>query len=573
ANVGYTKEKWCRVILKEEYSKSVVEVKKVSDRVMNVKLEVEGMMINVTSAYAPQVGCKMEEKEKFWSELDEVVDGVPRNERLVIGADFKCQAGEWNRGDEEVMGRYGLKQRNVEGQMVVDFAKRMEMAVVNTYFKKKEDHRMTYKSGGRCTQVDNVLCRRCNLKEIGDCKVLAGESGARQHRMVVCRMVLEVKKKSRTDRRIRWWKLKEEEDRQGLGGGKEVLDDWETTAGVMREAARKVLEKAYDRVPREELWYCIRKSGVSEKYVRVVQDMYEDSVTAVKCAVGTTDWFKVKVGLHQGSALSPFLFAVVMDRLTDKFRQESPWTMMFVDDIVICGESSEQVEKSLERWRYMLERRGMKVSRSKTEYMCVNEREGSGGVRWQGEEVEKVEEFRTTSMIRTSLGSKRHIPQRRPFWLFLRNCMLLDTTASARISACLSDISSCMSAHQLKLNPSKTELLVILGSSTAILTMNIVSKQLYTDNVVIKSEYVLYKVEYKVLLFVFKAINGLAPAYLAELVTVYKPARTPHSSGHTSLVTPKYKYKKWRPVICHPGTKAVEQTSSTHTKYYCAECL
>ncbi|KAI5621396.1 gastrula zinc finger protein XlCGF28.1-like, partial [Silurus asotus] len=109
------------------------------------------------------------------------------------------------------------------------------------------------------------------------------------------------------------------------------------------------LEKAYDRVPREVLWYCLRKSGVSEKYVRVVQDMYEGSVTAVKCAVGTTDWFRVKVGLHQGSALSPFLFAVVMDRLTDEVSQESPWTMMFADDIVICCESREQVEKSLER--------------------------------------------------------------------------------------------------------------------------------------------------------------------------------------------------------------------------------
>ncbi|KAF7709800.1 hypothetical protein HF521_016650 [Silurus meridionalis] len=52
-----------------------------------------------------------------------------------------------------------------------------------------------------------------------------------------------------------------------------------------------------------------------------------------------------------------------MDRLTDEVRQESPWTMMFLDDIVICGESREQVEKSLEGWRYVLERRGIKVSR------------------------------------------------------------------------------------------------------------------------------------------------------------------------------------------------------------------
>ncbi|KAK3551898.1 hypothetical protein QTP70_031558 [Hemibagrus guttatus] len=154
------------------------------------------------------------------------------------------------------------------------------------------------------------------------------------------------------------------------------------------------LEKAYDRVPREELWYCMRKSGVAEKYVRVVQDMYERSRTVVRCVVAQTEEFKVEVGLHQGSALSPFLFAMVMDQLSEEVRQESTWTMMFADDIVICSESREQVEENLERWRFALERRGMKVSRGKTEYMCVNEREGSGTVRLQGEEVKKVQEFK-----------------------------------------------------------------------------------------------------------------------------------------------------------------------------------
>ncbi|KAK3570578.1 hypothetical protein QTP86_022525 [Hemibagrus guttatus] len=138
----------------------------------------------------------------------------------------------------------------------------------------------------------------------------------------------------------------------------------------------------------------MRKSGVAEKYVRVVQDMYERSRTVVRCAVGQTEEFNVEVGLHQGSALSPFLFAIVTDQLSEEVRQESPWTMMFADDIVICSESREQVEENLERWRFALERRGMKVSGSKTEYMCVNEREGSGTVRLQGEEVKKVQEFK-----------------------------------------------------------------------------------------------------------------------------------------------------------------------------------
>ncbi|KAK3547027.1 hypothetical protein QTP86_008826, partial [Hemibagrus guttatus] len=171
------------------------------------------------------------------------------------------------------------------------------------------------------------------------------------------------------------------------------------------------LEKAYDRVPREELWYCMRKSGVAEKYVRVVQDMYERSRTVVRCAVGQTEEFNVEVGLHQGSALSPFLFAIVMDQLSEEVRQESPWTMMFADDIVICSESREQVEENLERWRFALERRGMKVSGSKTEYMCVNEREGSGTVRLQGEEVKKVQEFKylgSTVQSNGECGKEEH---------------------------------------------------------------------------------------------------------------------------------------------------------------------
>ena len=97
--------------------------------------------------------------------------------------------------------------------------------------------------------------------------------------------------------------------------------------------------------------------------MRFVQDMYEESKTVVRCAVRTTESFKVKVGLHQESVLSPFVFAVIMDRLTDEVRREPLWTMLFADDIVICKETREEVEQRLESWRYALERRGMKVSK------------------------------------------------------------------------------------------------------------------------------------------------------------------------------------------------------------------
>ena len=85
------------------------------------------------------------------------------------------------------------------------------------------------------------------------------------------------------------------------------------------------LEKAYDRVPREELVWCMRSKQVPEKYITLIKDMYTRSQTVVRCASGTTTPFTVTVGLHQGSALSPFLFAILMDVLTNDVRKEAPW--------------------------------------------------------------------------------------------------------------------------------------------------------------------------------------------------------------------------------------------------------
>ena len=174
------------------------------------------------------------------------------------------------------------------------------------------------------------------------------------------------------------------------------------------------LEKAYDRVAREELWYCMRKSGIVEKYVQLVQDMYEGSETVVRCAVGTTENFKVKVGLHQGSALSSFLFAVIMDRLTDKVRRKSPWTMMFADDIVIYKETREEVERRLKSWKYALERRGMKaISRSKTEYLCINGGNDDETVKMEDTKVPRVKEFNYLgSTVQKSGGCEREVKKR-----------------------------------------------------------------------------------------------------------------------------------------------------------------
>ena len=116
--------------------------------------------------------------------------------------------------------------------------------------------------------------------------------------------------------------------------------------------------------------------------------MYERAKTAVRSTAGLTEEFEVGVGLHQGSALSPFLFTIIMDKLMEGIRMAAPWDMLFADDIVLCREDQRGLEESLEVWRNALEKRGMKVSRTKTAFLKVGENlDGEDELKLQGETV------------------------------------------------------------------------------------------------------------------------------------------------------------------------------------------
>ena len=78
----------------------------------------------------------MEENNDFWEDLDGLIESISKKEKIVLGADLNGHVGKGNIGDVEILGRYGAETRNKEGSMVVDFGKRMDLAIVNTYFKK-----------------------------------------------------------------------------------------------------------------------------------------------------------------------------------------------------------------------------------------------------------------------------------------------------------------------------------------------------------------------------------------------------------------------------------------------------
>ena len=71
------------------------------------------------------------------------------------------------------------------------------------------------------------------------------------------------------------------------------------------------LEKAFDRVPREVIWWALRKKGVMEHEVRAVMEMYKEAETSVKLKGEISECFDIKVGVRQGSVLSPLLMQLL----------------------------------------------------------------------------------------------------------------------------------------------------------------------------------------------------------------------------------------------------------------------
>ncbi|KAM3361145.1 craniofacial development protein 2-like [Capsicum galapagoense] len=146
----YSGSERCRngvgILVDEELRGQVVEVKRINDRLMTIKLVIRGFTLNVCSAYAPQVGSEGEEKMRFWEALDEVVRGVPSSEKIVVAGDFNGHIGALPGGFGDVHGGFGFGERNEEGATLLEFARAFGLVVVNSGFPKKDEHLITFQS-------------------------------------------------------------------------------------------------------------------------------------------------------------------------------------------------------------------------------------------------------------------------------------------------------------------------------------------------------------------------------------------------------------------------------------------
>ncbi|GFR59887.1 RNA-directed DNA polymerase from mobile element jockey-like [Elysia marginata] len=172
---------------------------------------------------------------------------------------------------------------------------------------------------------------------------------------------------------------------------------------------RRLRKTAYDRVPRDLVYWSLRKRKVSEKLIRLVKATYKKATTVLSTAHGKTGQFEIEVGLHQGSGLSPFLFTIVLDTTSEECRNGLPWELLFADDLAIIADSEEELQRRWLKWQIGLESKGLKVNTGKTEVMVSGRNRTKVNIKdKEGRELNQVDQFKYLGVTFSEEGGIRN---------------------------------------------------------------------------------------------------------------------------------------------------------------------
>eukprot|EP00268_Persea_americana_P025219 TRINITY_DN24585_c0_g2_i2.p1 TRINITY_DN24585_c0_g2~~TRINITY_DN24585_c0_g2_i2.p1 ORF type:complete len:145 (-),score=7.41 TRINITY_DN24585_c0_g2_i2:52-462(-) len=109
------------------------------------------------------------------------------------------------------------------------------------------------------------------------------------------------------------------------------------------------LEKANNRVSRDLICWVSDKRSIPRGCIDIIQRHNEGAITRVRTTYKETGEFSVTISLHRGSALSHYLFGLIMDKLTTHIQEEAPWCIVFGDDIMLVERLRDSLNAKLER--------------------------------------------------------------------------------------------------------------------------------------------------------------------------------------------------------------------------------
>ena len=171
----------------------------INERIIEVTLKIKTCNLTILQVYAPQQGRPAQEKIDFYDQLEDHINQIPPGNKTVIIGDFNGRVGKERTNIENVLGPFGEQTRNEEGEMLIDFCLRNNMAVMNGFFKHRESHKMTrYRWNRNVGQYDHIsiidYILSSDKRMVNDVKVMPNESLDSDHRLLIADLNLQTRR-------------------------------------------------------------------------------------------------------------------------------------------------------------------------------------------------------------------------------------------------------------------------------------------------------------------------------------------------------------------------------------------
>ena len=176
--------------------------------------------------------------------------------------------------------------------------------------------------------------------------------------------------------------------------------------------------KAFDYIDRDILWYKLIKIGVRGQMLNIIRSIYNSVKSRVKCNNTLSETFSCNMGVRQGECLSPFLFAMYINDMEQDLENNGVngidvgmfklLLLLYADDIVLFGNTSEELQKSLDVLEEYCDRWRLTVNTSKTKILIFRKGGRLSGdlqFKYKGNAIEIVKKFCYLGIVFTSGGS------------------------------------------------------------------------------------------------------------------------------------------------------------------------
>ena len=243
---GTKSRKGVGIILNEKLANAVKYYDLISERIMCIKVQGKHHDILIFQVYAPTEDSEEEDKELFYENLDKAIKNHKSfNDQLIIMGDFNAKVGHG--AIQNVVGNFGMGDRNENGEKLIEFCKKNNVFVTNTWYEQKIKNQHTWNSPDNNTknQIDYILGNLRYRNSIRNVKVRrSADCGSDHHALVIkIRLKLKTMKKGKRQKQWNTTKLKES-----------------IIATQFKEGLETKLESNSTEENVEKLWALIRES-------------------------------------------------------------------------------------------------------------------------------------------------------------------------------------------------------------------------------------------------------------------------------------------------------------------------